>query len=315
MKQATLPVIEVEAMRLKILTDRTEDVWNWKLEDADFLIACKKHGIELVQNGQDITFIDTRLEPVDGPLIVFDRWDCSALTKATADKWDHLENVLGYITPIKAMAGSIVDRVFGETRTEKPVGNWCSMAYRYEPHQLAHWKEPWKKEIDVSFVGTTTYGDADGFCSKHRQRLMDNWSLLQGYNSVGTFVNRPKGQYVDGYPIARASKVIVSPWGMCEISWRDFEAVLSEAMIVKPYQSEFQVTVNPWQQGNVIYCNRDYSNLADAVDMALEQYDREFLETVKVATMRMATDIDHLAGWFCRQVKNIVVANATTAAT
>ena len=80
----------------------------------------------------------------------------------------------------------------------------------------------------------------------------------------------------DAYTLAARSKVVVSPWGVCELSWRDYEAVLGGAIIVKPRQPYIYCSAQPWitnKGGNFVFCDPDFSDLRGAVERALNMYD------------------------------------------
>jgi hypothetical protein len=69
----------------------------------------------------------------------------------------------------------------------------------------------------------------------------------------------------------RRSRICVSPFGYGEICWRDFEAVLSGCLLVKPDVSHIQTTPNIFIPGETYVPVRwDFSDLAEQCERYLE---------------------------------------------
>jgi len=69
-------------------------------------------------------------------------------------------------------------------------------------------------------------------------------------------------------------------------------------MMIKPRQPEIKATCSPWREENVIYCEPDYSDLADRVRESL-QVDRTPLTTISQETLDAGLDFNVLAKALC----------------
>ena len=78
--------------------------------------------------------------------------------------------------------------------------------------------------------------------------------------------------------VMRRSKIALSPWGYGEVCLRDFEAMLSGAVLIKPDMSHV-TTEPPIYRANETYlpCQRDFSDLDDLVDRVVSQW-KQFRE-------------------------------------
>ncbi|MCF8354375.1 MAG: hypothetical protein K9H48_07970 [Melioribacteraceae bacterium] len=75
--------------------------------------------------------------------------------------------------------------------------------------------------------------------------------------------------------LMKQSKVCVSPWGLGEICFRDFEAISNGAILIKPDMSYLETWPNifiPYK--TYIPCNYDFSDLEEVVTNALNKYDK-----------------------------------------
>ena len=130
--------------------------------------------------------------------------------------------------------------------------------------------------IDVFFAGTTEYkstrkiGVISSAVSEHRQSCVDK---LLGLNC--NVVVRPNKAYTsDEYiKLMAQSKVVVSPWGWGEYCYRDFEAPILHADVVKP-RSPIDIFCYPHRYNRIpYYCEPDWSDLEEVIDTCLNTWD------------------------------------------
>jgi hypothetical protein len=73
----------------------------------------------------------------------------------------------------------------------------------------------------------------------------------------------------------RASKVVVSPFGWGEIAYRDFEAFLSGALLLKPDMGHLETWPDLFQPGRTILCHDwDLSDFVAVLNDAISDYDQ-----------------------------------------
>jgi len=139
------------------------------------------------------------------------------------------------------------------------------------------------RPIDISFVGSANYGIEA--ISRHRQLAAKTVSELSssGFN-VHVVCTRSRNNQTavkyklkEFYSILAKSKIALSPWGLGEVCIRDFETMLSGALMIKPDMSHL-VTNPPFYRAGETYipCRTDFSDLPDLVEKIIEnwsQYD------------------------------------------
>jgi len=104
------------------------------------------------------------------------------------------------------------------------------------------------RDIDIFFAGTTNYlkGDIPTWKEKaisaHRQNCVSRIRQIEGVNSV---VVEDKGLHFDDYVRhLYRSKVVVSPWGYGESTYRDYEPLFYDCDVLKP-KTEYRMLSCP----------------------------------------------------------------------
>jgi hypothetical protein len=123
------------------------------------------------------------------------------------------------------------------------------------------------KNINSSFRGKVREDNMN--YSFQRNRLIQ---YLKNLNE-DTFVTGnaiPKKKYLEEL---RRSKTCVSPFGWGEVCYRDFEAILAGAMLIKPDMSHLETYPNIYQEDKTyIPLKWDMSDLKEKVSMVIENY-------------------------------------------
>ena len=302
----------ITKMAMNFDTRDPSDLWNAPFHKPEFQSLLSKHGFQVVSQNPDVVF-DTlsvaNMQP-DRPTVVFVRRDASWLSTDT-DELARNPNVVGFMVPLVTTdpATSLscwLGAAAGDPRS-KPVLPLTGMLWsetKRHPYYLN--AQPTHKDIDVCFIGTMHH-DGHPFVKSHRQSLLQNWYSLEDYSSVGLFSAQEKARYVTSWrqtwEFVKRSKVVVSPWGVSEISWRDYEAALGECMIVKPHQPHIDVMATPWRAENVVYCDQDYSDLKMSVANALDKYDQQALRGIRRELLDLASSLRPLAEMFAERLK------------
>ncbi len=274
-------------MKIAISLKDPNAVWCAPLGNLRFIEAMEAVGCPMVPvSSADIAIVDSRLNISDTvPTLLFcwrDAAEIPLMIEGTeTGRYDDRENLLGYITPSKAgrRYASQTSVIWGKLVTDKP--HYYLTTMPWERLWGLSWEHPTRlKDIDVSFCGLIP--NAHSIVRTHREAMVSHWKDLGHLKSVGLFHSlhpeQPPLSRADAFEIVARSKVVVSPHGVCELCWRDYEAVLGMAMIVKP-TCDIEASCNPFGD-NVVDCNCYFRDLAEAVEVALSRYDeqREQLE-------------------------------------
>jgi hypothetical protein len=142
-----------------------------------------------------------------------------------------------------------------------------------------------QRTLTASFDGTTEYtaGQFVGpAVTRHRQALAPLASPRR--LSPLKYVRR-----------LRNSLCVVSPWGYGEACWRDWEAILCGAAVVKPASPWVMCESGYFQSDHVTWCKPDWSNLKDAIDMAASKTNAQRLAAIEWALSERARAADIVA--------------------
>ena len=135
------------------------------------------------------------------------------------------------------------------------------------------------RDIDISFVGKTQYGDLT--LERHRNQAVETLTKLDPMKfNVHCAVTKTQSvkPYTKKrfYEIMLRSKAVLSPWGYGEVCIRDFEAMLAGAIVIKPDMSHL-TTVPDFYRANETYipCRRDFSDVEDLLNRVVDDW-KEF---------------------------------------
>lgn len=124
-----------------------------------------------------------------------------------------------------------------------------------------------RREIDVfARMSIKTFAPSVGYQRREILRMLD---AIDGNGvKVAHRGTVPKEQYERELAV---SKTVVSPFGWGEICYRDFEAMLNGACLIKPDVSHLTTWPDVFVAGKTyLPCNWDLSNFPSVVDRALE---------------------------------------------
>ena len=282
--------------------------WNHPMNTAGFNGACREFGVEVVTDNEDVIFQDIHycLGEIDRPTIVFDRHDTSRVTPVALSVESN-PHVLGYCLPLLAKQPelSIAKHIYNGgveyPFPVKPVRVVSTMLWNRMFQAWTRSIEIPQKTIRASFCGTVHYPSVP-FTQNHRRQMMDHWPVEKTFamfNGVRHYYFNEQQQF----EFIRRSRVVVSPWGVCEVSIRDYEAVMGCAMMVTPWQADMTINCNPWHERNTVYCEPDFSDLHEAISKAEDMYDEGFLRSLSRGMIEEGDDISKFAQQFCESVK------------
>jgi hypothetical protein len=143
----------------------------------------------------------------------------------------------------------------------------------YHPHYMQFANHEVKKEHDIFAVYQADHKENydfgirnDLYYSRHRKRSLDELGKL-----VGTY-NIVSGRLPpEVYNIALSkSKCAVSPFGMGEICFRDFETWNIGCLLIKPFMDNVITYPNPYIDRETYFaCNNNWDDLNDLIDVVL----------------------------------------------
>jgi len=170
-----------------------------------------------------------------------------------------------------------------------------------------------RRSIEVSFRGAVTnpdFPDRGGWYEDHRnaalrsiQKLAPRFSVIA---SEGTL---DRSAYRDEL---RRTKICVSPWGHGEVCYRDYEAILAGALLIKPPMDHLEAAPNIYVPGvTYVPVKLDWSDLEEVcayylshekerraiAEAALAAYriwfdDGAFIETMRGLLTRLGFSVD-----------------------
>jgi len=297
-------------MKVKFTFTQGQVCWLYPMQTDDFQVLLSHFGVDVVREGHDVEFIEALValnRDLKGPTIIFDRSDTSIVSKLAMQFHDYKE-VMGIIVPTLSTDFELANsyRKWDVKEATKPVSHLNTTLWRWNIEFFCHPLQDSPKRYRAMFLGSVLYPFVK-HAQEHRRRMMDNWSRIPG-NTVGVFSaikkHTPFSFDLD-WTLVKESKVVVSPWGVTELCWRDYQACLGRCMMVKPYQGEIKTYCNPWYEGNTVWCRPDYSDLPEAVEIAESLWNYDVLEDIRQQTLKAAMSPLALADLVASTLKSI----------
>lgn len=267
------------------------------------------HGIELLEIGcgpaYDLALVhstqdrwETFVEN-DRPLVVLERIDGAQLSAPVRKHLGHpnlkavIKNTIyadwqqynrGSWRPHEEiMRAAIAGRV--AEQNERPESEWITpeqyaklklgFSFAAYPHMDAIRNlEPFElsrpRPYTAHFAGTTDYGPEMGWLNWHRRCAVCEIGKLPA-NYAAVIGERRTMQFPEYFQTLRESEFVVSPWGLGEPCYRDFEAVLSGCMVIKPDTRHILTVPGPFYRLPQIernICKPDFSDLQSVIETA-----------------------------------------------
>ncbi len=130
------------------------------------------------------------------------------------------------------------------------------------------------KTLDVFCSVSLKFGS---YYSVHRQACIDAINTLAPSLKKET-KQLPYNQYISQL---RKAKICISPYGLGEFSYRDYEAICCGAILIKPDMSYVETYPDIYQANKTyVSCKIDFSDLKEVVERVLNNYqDYEHIKT------------------------------------
>jgi hypothetical protein len=268
----------------------------------------KKKGINIVNSNEDILMIHTpvakenaEIIPDEKLFILIDRSASSDITSRTR-RWLVKKNCIGILKntilnpldlnnePICSnhrYFASIINKYASIETPELPEVNLAETDLQKIKCIIAHcvnWKQGFHKlaklknvidkrrDIDLHFIGTTKYKvKKPDLMNWHREKAIKQAKRLKVKTLVEDHRRVSRRTFLKQL---QNSKICLSPWGLGEHCWRDWEAIYCGALLVKP-NSNFVSSYPEVYQNNITYvrCEPDFSDLEKVANKILDNFD------------------------------------------
>lgn len=149
------------------------------------------------------------------------------------------------------------------------------------------------KPIDICAIFQANHGECydhevrnDIPYTEHRKGLWDRLENIK--NKYLTIADKlPFQEYVE--KLAK-SKICLSPFGMGELCFRDFESVLMGTIMLKPDQSNVITTPNIYVEGDTyVGCKLDWSDIDEKIDFIMNNFN-ELNDKINYNARKMMTE-------------------------
>jgi len=166
------------------------------------------------------------------------------------------------------------------------------------------------RPVDINFYGTTKYGRHSQAITDHRKGCMEQIKKLKRCK-IDIKETRAAGKRRYATSLLN-SKIGISPWGLGEKCYRDFEAIYSGCILIKPDTSFVLDWMDTYNLKNKLYvpCATNFSDLQEKVDYVKQNWkqltDFRIEASKKLLTYWNGETIaNHIAGVFKRCQKRI----------
>jgi hypothetical protein len=149
------------------------------------------------------------------------------------------------------------------------------------------------KSIDICAIFQGNHGECydhkvrnDIPYTEHRKGLWEKLDTIK--NKYLTIADKlPFQEYVE--KLAK-SKICLSPFGMGELCFRDFESIMMGTIMLKPNQSNVITTPNIYVEGETyIGCKLDWSDVGEKIDFIMSNF-RELNDKITYNARKMMTE-------------------------
>ncbi len=128
------------------------------------------------------------------------------------------------------------------------------------------------RDIDVFFMGTTTYGMPT--IQWHRRRMVEELERSRTNYVLATSRSIPYPEYIQ---LLRRSKIVLCPWGIGERTHREMEAWLAGCVVMRPDTSFATSWPDLYRRAGYVRCRPDWNDLRDRLAEILPGW-RDFVD-------------------------------------
>lgn len=247
-------------------------------------------------------------------VIVLDRYDCSQVIERDAIRHPAVRNYWKHsVCPLRLTMQGHARPHFQFIRPEEPWDDKVSPKLKEIDEEsakkavpglsFAHWHKirrwidkPYKefdRNLDVSFAGRVApYNQPVTY---HRQQCVDAIEKMKKRKMYHSSYGRELS--INDYDnMLMHTKVAVSPFGVGETCWRDFEGQLAGCVVVKPHAYDIETLGGVLEY---IPCAPDFSDLESVVDQILTNWDDyEDYRLARRAEVLKVISYEFISEWF-----------------
>jgi len=183
-------------------------------------------------------------------------------------------------------------------------------------------KDDWNKRGFVfNFAGTTNYKKNKNYINlsendpemalpiligDHRKIMIEN--LVKRYvHQYGEkyllFDNKPINQ-IDYWRSLLTTKVCLSPWGFDAYNWRDYEAIYTGAVLLKPNTDFLETYCNLFKSGiNYIDCDQNFKDVVEKIEFCKNKNNINTIRKNALSLLKNNNNLDKIALRFKKQIE------------
>ena len=170
-----------------------------------------------------------------------------------------------------------------------------------------------KKEYDVMFVGNICYDGISkpNILNWHRNIVVKKLNELKSKYNVFLYAEKNGKITLDQktyQDVLNKSKICLSPWGMGEWNYRDFQSMYAKTVLIKPNSNHvFCYPIDIFENGKrYIPCSPDFCDLEQKIEMVLSNY-KNIYETLEDNKNKLieSWNINKLTYDFAKFIKNL----------
>lgn len=183
-------------------------------------------------------------------------------------------------------------------------------------------KDDWnKRDIIFNFAGTTNYKNNKNYVNlsesdpemalpvligDHRKIMIENlikkYKLQNGEKYLLTD-NKPMSQ-IEYWRSLLNTKVCLSPWGFGAYNWRDYEAIYTGAVIIKPNTDFLETYCNLFKSNiNYIACDQNFEDIIEKINFCKDENNINIIRKNALNLLKSENNLDKIAIRFKKQIE------------
>jgi hypothetical protein len=179
------------------------------------------------------------------------------------------------------------------------------------------------RNITFNFAGTTNYKKNKNYVAlkeddpklalpkliaHHRNtminELVNNYKVEENEKYILTN-EKPMSQPTYWNSLLK-TKACLSPWGFGAYNWRDYEAIYTGAILIKPNTDFLETYCNLFNSGiNYVSCDYNFKDLVEKINYVKNDQNKELIQNIRINALNLLkkeSNLDRIAKRFKRQL-------------
>lgn len=256
------------------------------------------------------------------PIVVVERGDCCSAWNTTYPHSDAVKQI--WKNSVFDRAERYANHYWRDylDNSDKDAGYKRDIAlactHKYVPfltfYQMDRWNEsqvwsdaPLKQRANVLFYAARNHPGT--VAAGHRQQCLDNCNSLAATTDICVSDQKRPLNEEEFFRRAHNAKIMVSPWGFGECCYRDAEAIMAGAVLIKPDTSHVRSEPDLLRWPSCVTCKTDFSDLSSCVQHILDNLE-QYQSHVRAdqERLRQARSVETLTAQF-KQLCEKAVSN------